>query len=197
MLKPSKPAMAPRPQSQPKPQPQPQSRTQPKSQPHSQPAPAVAPSQGVDSEDDYAPMRTHRPQPQQQPKQPKSQQVAAAATGGTGESQQFCESDESDESEAAVAEPLSMSPISTYSFSRNGEEDCGSPYEETREHPKHMDDYLKEAREQLCDDEHDSMTRASSIADRKWHRHQNSKRQKVTSDTQRDSVPEELSLIHI
>ena len=84
-----------------------------------------------------------------------------------------------------------MSPVSSYSAPRNGEEDSGSPYEETREHPKDMDDYLKEARERLCDDEHDSMTRASSIADRKWHRHQNSKRQKVTSDTQRDSVPDE------
>ena len=37
--------------------------------------------------------------------------------------------------QTAVAEALSMSPVSTYSAPRNGEEDSGSPYEETREHP--------------------------------------------------------------
>ena len=42
-----------------------------------------------------------------------------------------------------------------------------------------------------CDDEHDTMTRGSSIGERKWQRHQLMKRQKVTSDTQRDSVPDE------
>ena len=175
------------------------------------PAPAVAPSQGDDTEDDYAPVRTHQPQPQsrteakrqfakslkaQQPKQPKSQHPAAAAAGGTGESQHFCES-ESDEAEekrdeAAVAEPLSMSPVSTDSLTGCSQEGWTSPDEETRAHPKDMHDYPKEAMENLCDDEQDSMTRASNIGDRIYdRRHQTSKRQKVTSDTQRDSVPDE------
>ena len=96
---------------------------------------------------------------------PRIGRVAAAAAGGTGEREDFLESDECEEKrdEAAVAEPSSMSPTSTYSRSPSGEEACGSPYEGTKAHPKDMEDYVEEAMERLCDDEHDSMTRGSSI----------------------------------